>query len=144
MLCQTAVPPHNVEHRVTSTSMRLNFFKCYWLPLLPPSPRQLKRQVSCHMPALPNAGLCRSTEQLGSASGCSIQFFGYHERLSNGDWLQSLHCRRNMTPRRLWDCVILLYETWWTWPWRLTYTNWPCHLNAAFWKQNKWKLGEIL
>jgi hypothetical protein len=64
ILRQTAVPPTTPpttwgDCGFTSTSTCLNFFKCYWLPSFPPSPGQLKRQVSCHMPALPNAGLCR-------------------------------------------------------------------------------------
>jgi hypothetical protein len=67
------------------------------------------------------------------------------ERSSSGDWLQSVHHGRNMTsPQWLWGCATPLCVTWGNWPWRLTSMNWPCHLNAAFWKWKEWKLGEIL
>jgi hypothetical protein len=96
---------------------------------------------------LPHASIakCRLmqvTEHLWSVSSRPIQFSGCRDRPSSGDSLQSLHCRKNTTcPCQLWGCVILLCEMWQKWPWRLTYMNWPCHLNAAFWKRNEWKRG---
>jgi hypothetical protein len=78
-----------MEHRVTSTNVCLNFFECYWLPSFPQSPGRLKRQVSCYMPTIAKRRLMQVTEQLGSASGCPIRFFGCCDRPSNGDWLQS-------------------------------------------------------
>jgi hypothetical protein len=38
--------------------------------------------------------LMQVTEQLGSASGRPIQFFGCHERLSSGDWLTAVSALR--------------------------------------------------
>jgi hypothetical protein len=138
-------PPNNVEYHVTSTSMCLNFFRCYWLTLCPPSAGQLKWQARCYMPAVAKCRLMQVTEQLGSASARPIQFFGCCERPSSGDWLQSVHRGRNITsPHRLWGCTIPLCEMWGKWPWRLTSMNWPHHLNAAFWKWKEWKLGGIL
>jgi hypothetical protein len=117
-------PPNNMEHRVTSTSAYLNFFKSYWLPSFASSPGQLKRQVNCDMPAIAKRRLMQVMEQLGSASDHPIQFFGCHERLSTGDWLQSVHRGRNSTPpRRPWGCAIPLCETWGKWPWRFTSMN---------------------
>jgi hypothetical protein len=52
--------PNNMEQCVTSASTHLNFLECYWVPPFPRSAGQLKWQVSCHIPALPNAGFCRS------------------------------------------------------------------------------------
>jgi hypothetical protein len=142
---QTAVPPNNVEHRVTLTSVCLHFFKCYWLPSFPPTPRQMKQQVSCYMPAVAKRRLMHVTEQLGSASGRPVQFFCCRDRPLTGDWLQSVHRGRNTSPLcRPWGCAILLCATWGKWPWRLASMNWLCHLNAAFWKWNKWILREIL
>jgi hypothetical protein len=134
-----------MEHRVTSTSTCLNFFKCYWLPSFPPSPGTLKQQVSCYMPAIAKCRLMQVMEQLGSASDRPIQFFSCHERPCSGDWLQSVHHGRNMTPpHRPWGCTIPLCETWGKWPWRLTSMNWPRHLNAAFWKQQMETCGNSL
>jgi hypothetical protein len=95
-----SLPPNNVEHHVTSTSVCLNFFKSYWLPSFPPSPRQLKQHVSCYMPDIAKRRLMPVTEQLGTASSHPIQFFGCRERPSSGDWPQSVHCGRNTTPPR--------------------------------------------
>jgi hypothetical protein len=97
-LVSNCCPPSNMQHRVTSTSACLNFFKCNRLPSFPPSPGQLKWQVSCYMPAIAKCRLVQVTEQLGSASGHPIQFFSCRERPSSGEWLQSVHCRRNTTP----------------------------------------------
>jgi hypothetical protein len=47
--------------------MRLNFFKCYWLPLFPPTPGQLKRQAVPHASAAERR-LMQATEQLGSVN----------------------------------------------------------------------------
>jgi hypothetical protein len=80
-------PPSNVEHRVTSTSMRLNFYKCYWLPSFPPSPGQLERQDEVPHASGAKRRLMQVTEQLGSAFGRPIRFFGCRERPSSGDWL---------------------------------------------------------
>jgi hypothetical protein len=79
--------PLSLQQRGTScrsTSACLNFFKCYWLPSFPPSPGQLKQQVSCCMPAIAKRRLMQVTEQLGSAPSRLIQFFGCHDRLSSG------------------------------------------------------------
>jgi hypothetical protein len=65
-------------------------------------------------------------------------------RFCSGVGMRWLLCGSTHRLIRPWGCVILLCETWRKWPWRLTYMNCPCHLNAAFWKQNEWKLGEIL
>jgi hypothetical protein len=144
--CVKLLSPRKAKHRVTSTSTCLNFFQCYWLPSFPRSPRQLKQQVSCHMPALPNAGLCRSQNSYNQLLATRYNFsVVLADWVVGTDWPQSLHCGWNMTPPpQPWGCIILLCETWWKWPWRLTYMNWPHHLNAAFWKQNEWRLGEIL
>jgi hypothetical protein len=90
--------------------------------------------------------LMQVTEQLWSASGRRYNFsVVLRDWVVGTDWLQSLHRGRNTTPlRRPWGCVILLCEMWRKWPWRLTYMNWPCHLNTAFWKRNKWKFFKIL
>jgi hypothetical protein len=76
--------PQQWENHVTLTSTCLNFFKSYWLPSFPPSPRQLKRQVEA------KRRLMQVMEQLGSASGHPIQFFGCRDRLSSGNWLTAV------------------------------------------------------
>jgi hypothetical protein len=171
-------PPNNMEHHVTSTSTRLNFFK-YFLYVVHCAYYKLLRQTNKYaylLVCLNNSSnvigclrflqvwgswsskwaattsiakhrLMQVTEQLGSASSHPIQFFSCRGRPSTGDWLTDCSL---CIAKEIWHpCVTrevasFCHEMQQKWRWRLTYTNWPRHLNAALWKQNKWKLWEIL
>jgi hypothetical protein len=80
------------------------------------------------------------TKQLGSASGHLIQFFGCREkRPSNEESLTAVSASWNKydnpaTAVRLRHSAVGNVT-------EMTLT--AHHLHAVFWKQNKWKLGEI-
>jgi hypothetical protein len=127
---QTAVP----QPRVTPASARLNFFKCYWLPWFPPSPRLFKRQN------VAKRRLMQATKQLGSASGHLIQFFGCRDkRSSSGEWLTAVSALGKKYETSVTAVRSRHSAVWYVAEMTLT----ARHLNAAFWKQNKWKLREI-
>jgi hypothetical protein len=68
-------------------------------------------------------------EQLGSASGCPIQFFGYRERPSSGGLTTVCASRKKYdTPHRPWGCVIPLCETW-----RNDLGDYPLWTDHAIW-----------
>jgi hypothetical protein len=83
----------------------------------------------CHMPVLPNGGLCRSRNSEHQFPATRYNFLVVvRYRVVETDWLQSLyHGKCGTPPCRPWLRIILLCETWQKWPFRLTYMNWPHH-----------------
>jgi hypothetical protein len=128
---QTAVP----QQHVTPASACLNFFKCYWLPEFPPSPRLLKGQN------VAKRRLMQVTKQLRSASSHPIQFFVCRDkRSSGGEWLTAVSASwKKYDPSAM--AVRLRHSAVWN---VAEVTLAVGHLNAVFWNQRMETRGNSL
>jgi hypothetical protein len=82
-----------MELQMASASA-LNVFNCYWLPEFPRNSLPIETSTCQRWQMQVHVGC--GTGKIGF-SPCDTIFRSSWQRLSSGDWLQSLHCRRNTT-----------------------------------------------